>query len=192
METKAEPLRRTKGPLSRGSQPDISDIWTPEEARLRLEEAGRTLMALPVPKGGLPKGMRSNWPDVIRGYEDALSALVGASDVTKQEYADQQNRVRVTPSAAEVGRMEEALEWLWRIDDVRKRRLCLCRALMHPVSGRHIVSFRKLARIFGLHHDTMRAWHDRALAQIAVSLTEGSVPKTKRVGRVRRRAGKSR
>lgn len=164
-----------------------SEIWAPEDVRLRLEEAGRTLMSLPVPKGAFPRDARSNWPDVVRGYEDAFAALIGASDAQKGDFAEGYNRVRLAPSAAAVGRMDEALDWLWRIDDVRKRRLCLCRALIHPVSGRHIVSYRKLGRMFGLHHETMRAWHDRALAQIATALTEGQVVKTLNAKKRRRR-----
>jgi len=164
-----------------------TQIWTPEDVRLRLEEAGRTLMSLPLPKGAFPRDDRSNWPDIVRGYEDAFAALIGASESVKGDFADGHNRVRVAPGAAAVGRMDEALDWLWRIDDVRKGRLCLCRALIHPVSGRHVVSYRKLGRMFGLHHETMRAWHDRALAQIAKALTEGRVSKTASGKRGRRR-----
>lgn len=169
----AEASRTGRAIVMEGS----SGIWTPDDVRLRLEEAGQTLMALPIPKGAFPRDVRSNWPDVVRGYEDAFVALVGASDAVLQDHAYHQNRVRVTPSAAAVGRMDEALDWLWRIEDERKRRLCLCRALVHPVSGRNVVSYRKLGRMFGLHHDTMRAWHDRALAEIAKGLTKEKIPK---------------
>lgn len=179
-------LRADGKPTPAMSEPG-TDIWTPEDVRLRLEEAGRTLMSLPLPKGAFPRDDRSNWPDVVRGYEDAFAALIGASDGVKGDFADGHNRVRLAPGAAAVGRMDEALDWLWRIDDVRKRRLCLCRALIHPVSGRHIVSYRKLGRMFGLHHETMRAWHDRALAQIAIGLTEGGTVKTANRKRGRRR-----
>ena len=163
------------------------DIWTPEDVRLRLEEAGQTLMALPVPKGAFPRDDRSNWPDVVRGYEDAFAALIGASDSMKGDFAEDRNRVRLAPGAAVIGRMDEALDWLWALDDVRKRRICLCRALIHPVSGRHIVSYRKLGRMFGLHHETMQAWHARVLAQIATELTEQRVAKTGIGKRGRRR-----
>jgi Domain of unknown function (DUF6362) len=166
-------------------------IWTPEEVRERFEDAGRTLMALPMPRGALPRDARSNWPDVVRGYEDAFAALIGAPDEVQQDFSDAHNRVRMTPSALAVGRMDEVLGWLWRIDDPRKRRLCLSRALVHPISGRHVASYRKLARIFGLHHETVRAWHDRALAQIAARLTEEGIAKEpRRSGRRTRRSGR--
>jgi len=167
-------------------------IWTPDDVRQRLEDAGRTLVALPMPRGAFPRDARSNWPDVVRGYEDAFAALIGAPDEIKQDFSDAHNRVRVTPSALAVGRMDEVLAWLWRIDDPRKRRLCLSRALIHPVSGRHMVSYRKLGRIFGLHHETVRAWHDRALADIAVRLTEARVSKEpRRAGRRNGRIGRA-
>ena len=164
---------------------DGAAIWTPDEVGRRLEEAGRTLMSLPLPQGSFPKDDRSRWPDAVRGHEDAFVALVGASHEVRQDFSDSYNQVRATPSARSVGRMDEALDWLWRFDDARKRRLCLARALIHPLSGRHVVSYRKLGRIFGLHHETVRAWHDRALAEVAMFLTRDGVAKDRR--RVRRR-----
>jgi hypothetical protein len=157
---------------------EITAIWTPEDVRLRLEEAGQTLMSLPLPGGSLPKDERSRWPDVVRGYEDAFAALIGASADLRHDFSDRYNQVRTVPSARAVGRLDEVLEWLWRFDDARKRRLCLARALIHPISGRHVVSYRKLGRIFGLHHETVRAWHSRALAEVAMALTRDQAPKT--------------
>lgn len=163
-----------------GPVADAASVWTTEEVERRLEDAGLTLMSLPLPHGSLPKDARSRWPEAVRGYEDAFAALIGASQEAKQDYSDSHNRVRTMPTARAVGRMEEALDWLWCFDDPRKRRLCLARALIHPVSGRHVASYRKLGRVFGLHHETVRAWHDRALAEIAVFLTRECVPKNGR------------
>ena len=154
-----------------------TDVWSPDDVRDRLEDAGRTLMALPIPKGERPQGVRSHWPEAARQAEDAFFALVGANDEVKQDFFRDHNAVRVTPNARAVARMEEVLSWLWYLSDERKRRLCLSRALIHPVSDRHVVSYRKLGRIFGLHHDTMRAWHDRALSDLAQALTRDGVHK---------------
>ncbi len=157
--------------------------WTVEEVRRRLEEAGRTLMSLPLPRGSLPKDDRSRWPDAVRSHQDIFAALIGASPEVMQDFSDGQNRIRTVPNARAVGQMEEALDWLWCFDDPRKRRLLLARALIHPVSGRHVASFRKLGRIFGLHHETIRAWHDKALGELAVFLTQSGMSKTARPGR---------
>jgi hypothetical protein len=134
-------------------------------------------MSLPLPSGSLPKDDRSRWPEVVRGYEDAFAALIGASQEVKQDFSERHNQVRPSPSARAVGRLDEVLEWLWRYSEPRKRRLCLARALIHPVSDRHVVSYRKLARMFGLHHETVPAWHDRAIAEIATALTAAGVTK---------------
>lgn len=154
-----------------------ADIWSPEDVRERLDDAGRTLVALPLPKGERPQGVRSQWPETARQAEDAFFALVGADDQIKQDFSRDHNAVRVVPNARAVARMEEVLNWLWYLNDERKRRLCLARALIHPVSDRRVVSFRKLGRIFGLHHDTMRVWHDRALSELAQALTHDRVRK---------------
>jgi hypothetical protein len=137
----------------------------------RLEAAGRTLMALPLPKGALPASVKSRWPEAVHGIEDAFAALVGSAEQVKEDFAAERNRTRISPSAREVAQMDEALQWLWYLRDPKKRRLCIARALIHPISERHIVSYRKLGRLFGLHHDTIRIWHDRALSEIAQALT---------------------
>ncbi len=125
----------------------------------------------------MPQGVRSHWPETAQRAEDAFFALVGADEQIKQDFSREHNAVRVAPNARAVARMEEVLSWLWYLADERKRRLCLARALIHPVSDRHIVSYRKLGKMFGLHHDTMRAWHDRALSELAQALTRDRVRK---------------
>lgn len=152
-------------------------VWSVDDVRHRLEVAGRALMALPLPKGGLPGGARSRWPEFARRAEDHFAALVGASDDIKQDFAEDRHRLRLPPSARAVAQLDEALTWLWHLSDPRKRRLCLARALIHPVSGRHVASYRQLGKLFGLHHDTVRLWHDRALGEIARVLTREGAPK---------------
>lgn len=167
---------------------DLADIWSPDDVRARLEAAGRALLALPMPQRAMPQDQRSHWPEVVRGMQDTFFALVGASDQIKQDHAAARHGVRVAPTARAVAEMDEALQWLWLIKDARKRRLCMARALIHPVSERHLVSYGKLGRIYGLHRDTMRIWHDRALAEIAMALSRENVPKTRKYGRRRVRA----
>lgn len=169
----------------RGQGEDLAEIWSPDEVRRRFEAAGRTLLALPMPQRALPQDARSRWPDPVRGMQDAFFALVGASDQIKEDHAALRHDVRAAPSARAVAEMDEALQWLWLIKDPRKRRLCMARALVHPVSERHIVSYGKLGRIYGLHRDTMRIWHDQALAEIAMALSRTNVPKKRKYGRRR-------
>jgi len=161
-------------------------LWVPDTVKRRLEAAGRTLMALPLPKGALPGRLRSGWPATAQRAEDAFAAMIGASDEMRRDFSDDRHRLRLPPSARAVADMDESLQWLWYLSDPRKRRLCLSRSLRHPVSDRHIVSYRRLGKLFGLHHDTVRLWHDRALGEIAQALNKGRVPEIRRPGRARR------
>lgn len=75
---------------------------TMEELRRRLEDSANTLRSLPLGKGARgPAGFRSNMPDPIREATEAYNYhRVGLA--------------RVVPSAADIGRMDEALGWVSR------------------------------------------------------------------------------
>jgi len=176
---------RTVGQPVGMTAPEHLEVWSPDDVRVRLEAAGRTLMSLPLPHQAIPGDTRSRWPEPLRGIQDTFFALVGASEEIRQDHAAARHGVRIAPGARAVAEMDEALQWLWLIDDPRKRRLCMARALVHPVSGRHVASYARLGRLFGLHRDTMRIWHDRALAGIAMALTRENVPKKRGYGRSR-------
>jgi len=68
----------------------------------RFEEAAMTLRRLPNPPGSGPKGYGSGWPDYVQE--------------AKHAYGYNEIRMRVVPSAGEIARMEEALEWLALVD----------------------------------------------------------------------------
>jgi hypothetical protein len=73
----------------------------------RFEEAATTLRRVPNPAGSGPRGYGSSWPDYVRDPWHA--------------YGYHAATMRVIPSAAEISRMEECLEWLaWlSADDAR-------------------------------------------------------------------------
>ncbi len=73
----------------------------------RMEEAALTLRRLPNPPGSGPKGYGQSWPEYVQEAKDAY----GYHDV----------RMRVVPSAAEIQRMDECIDWLRFIepDDAR-------------------------------------------------------------------------
>ena len=120
----------------------------------------------PMPRDGFPPGHKSNWPDVVRNMEDLFAAIVGMSEEERKQFWDYENAVRMRPSAKQIQRMEEALPWFFAVGDARKRKVAFARSLIHPVSGRHIVSYSKLGSLHGLHKDTMRCWHNDALDEI--------------------------
>lgn len=71
---------------------------TPREIEDRFEEAARTLRRLPNPPGSGARGYGSSWPEYVHEARHA--------------YGYEQARMRVIPSAAEIQRMDEAIDWL--------------------------------------------------------------------------------
>lgn len=71
---------------------------TPREIEDRFEEAARTLRRLPNPTGSGARGYGRSWPEYVHE--------------AKHAYGYEEARMRVVPSAAEIQRMEEAIDWL--------------------------------------------------------------------------------
>lgn len=111
---------------------------TAGEIEERFEEAARTLRRLPDPPGSGPKGYGSSWPEYIR---DARHAY-GWHDAT----------VKIVPSAAEIARMEECIEWLalvspedariiWmRAEGRRWRQICIRAGVVRQTAWRRWVA----------------------------------------------------
>lgn len=64
----------------------------------RMEEAALTLRRLPNPPGSGPKSFGRSWPEYVHEARHA--------------YGYHETRMRVIPSAAEIQRMEECIDWL--------------------------------------------------------------------------------
>jgi hypothetical protein len=123
----------------------------------RLEEAGRTLLALP--HTGPSTKMRTSVLDVVR------SAVEG--------YGWSEGRLRPAyPDSAQVTRMDEALAWISRIplDRYVLRRIVGARALINPTTDRHVYPWRKLATALGADHKAVQRWHAQGVAMIVASL----------------------
>lgn len=97
------------------SNPREQPALTVDEIEERLEEAALTLKRMPVQDG--PKGYGSSWPDVVRSRFTA--------------YGFEEARMRVIPSAQEIQRMEDAIDWLRLLDDPDDRHIVWMRAEQH-------------------------------------------------------------
>ncbi len=123
----------------------------------RLEEAGRTLLALP--HTGPSTKMRVSVLEVVR------SAVEGDSPG--------EGRVRPAhPDSARVTRMDEALGWISLIprDRYVLRRIVGARALIDPTTDRHLYPWRKLATALGADHKAVQRWHAQGISLIVASL----------------------
>lgn len=73
-------------------------LLTPCAIEDRFEEAAITLRRLPNPKGSGAKGYGQAWPDYVQEARHA--------------YGYHEVRIKIIPTAAEIQRMEECIDWL--------------------------------------------------------------------------------
>jgi hypothetical protein len=131
----------------------------------RLEEAGRSLLALP-PTGYSTK-LRLNTLDVVR------SALEGYG---WEAYRGEQVRMRApVPDAARITRMDEALAWIPLIPQDRYvlRRIVGCRALVSPLTERHLYPWRRIGTLLGADHKAVQRWHAQGIDMIVAAVNAG-------------------
>jgi len=125
----------------------------------RLEDAGRTLLALP--SSGWNPGLRQSSLDIVR------TALEG--------YGWVEPRVRPpVPSASRIDRMDEAWTWIALIPDDRYvlRRIVGARALVSPTTDRHVFTWRRLGSVLGADHKAVQRWHAAGIAIIEAALNQ--------------------
>ncbi len=123
----------------------------------RLEEAGATMLAMP--ERGYSTRLRQTRLDVVH---TALEA-----------YGWEGARLRPpAPSCAAVTRMDEAFGWILFIPDKQHvlRRIVGARALVHPLTRRHLYPWRRLGSLLGADHKSVQRWHGQAIGLIAEAL----------------------
>ena len=156
---------RGAGELRNLHTPD-GEPATAEWVLARLEEAGATLLSLP--HTGHSTRLRIG----------ALRPLLNAEDV--MHAAPDRPRVPV-PSAAGVDRMDQALAWVPLIPEgqvgsrcgptgVVLRRIVHARALVSPLTGKHLFAWRRLAFALSADHKTVQRWHTQGIDIIVAAL----------------------
>ncbi len=142
-----------------GTFEDLSALCGSSVVIGRLEEAGSTLLALP--QSGYSTRLRSSQLDFVREAQEL--------------YGSHTSRIRpATPSAIQITRMDEALGWLQIIPQSRYvlRRIVGARSLVHPVTARHLFSWRKVGHVMGADHKAVQRWHAEGIDIIVASLAE--------------------
>ncbi len=134
-----------------------------EIVSFRLEEAGATLLALPASRART--GLRTSaWPAV---------------NASAEAYGWSGSRLKpAVPPAAAITRMDEALGWIRLIpqENYVLRRIVGARALVSPLTGRHLFSWRKLGTLIGADGRAVQRWHAKGIAMI-VALLNGETEK---------------
>ena len=135
---------------------------TPAWVQVLLEEAGATLLALP--NKGHTTRLRQGGLEWVR---DAVALAPGSGD----------GRMRpAAPSGALIDRMDRVLAWLSLIPDGKHvlRRVVGARAMVHPLTGRHLFAWRRLGAALGADHKAVQRWHAQGLEIIARALNSSS------------------
>ena len=122
-----------------------------------LEEAGMTLLALPM--SGYSLSVKCGMPQVVHTAIEA--------------YGWEVERMRVpTPSARKISEMDRTLAWISLIPVERYvlRKIVGARALVNPVTDRHLFPWRRLGRHLGADHRAVQQWHAQAIDLIVAGL----------------------
>lgn len=123
----------------------------------RLEEAGTTLLALP------------NSGPSTRLVQSGMEWVRSAAE----SYGAARARIRpAVPSAAHISRMDESYLWLTRIpqDKYVLRKIVGARSLVHPMTGRHLFSWRRLGTAIGADHKAVQRWHAQGIDHVVACL----------------------
>ncbi|GLR67576.1 hypothetical protein GCM10010909_22570 [Acidocella aquatica] len=130
-----------------------------EEIVARLEAAGAALLAMPA--RGYSTQLRQMKFDVVH---TALEAYGWESAVARPP----------VPSAAAISAMDEAFGWLAIIPEARYvlRRILGARALVHPLTERHLYPWRRLGTMLGADHKSVQRWHGQGIDLIGAALAK--------------------
>ena len=130
-----------------------------------LEEAGATLLSLP--RTGFSPALKTSSLPILR--EAAESYGWSAAEARPP-----------MPSASRISRMDMVFGYLALIPQDRYllRRIIGCRALVHPISGRHLFSWRRLAEVLGADHKAIQRWHAEGIRIIVFALRRRAAEET--------------
>lgn len=135
----------------------VLDVIDAETVSYRLEEAGRTLLALP------------NTGPSTRLVQGGLEWIRDASE----SYGRVPSRIRpAVPDAAHITRMDQALAWipLIPIDKFVIRRIVGARSLVNPMTGKYLFTWRRLGTVINADHKAVQRWHAQGIGLIVASL----------------------
>lgn len=132
---------------------------SPEELESLLEWASAKLIALPGRRIG-PGGFRSFWPDFERDLSLDFDPELRRAAALRQ----------AAPSGPELDLMDLILALPNLIVRPERRRVVRLRTLIHPISGRHLWPWTRLAREFVVRTYTAKLWYDRGLSEVCGKL----------------------
>ncbi len=142
-----------------GTVPAVTAIFDGDYVIASLETAGKTLLSLP--HEGHGTHLRTGGLD----YVNAAIEAYGWTDLPVRP---------ARPSGREIDRMDEVLGWIALIPNERYvlRRIVGTRALVSPVTDRHLFHWRKIAKMLGCDRRALARWHAEGINLIVRGLIE--------------------
>lgn len=132
-----------------------------EYVESRLFDAGRTMLMLP-PQGTSPKQYGNGWPEYMAEFSD----LVGAPKEVKVGFP------RATMK--QMNEYEEVTDWIMKLAGYCKNkrmpyiaRSLTLRILIHPVSGKHLLTWQRIGNIMnGSSPTSAKNWYEQGLDKL--------------------------
>ncbi len=128
-----------------------------DEVTARLEDAGRTLLMLP-PERASGYVKPRTWDHLMTGMRAYATSVA--------------EPMRLTADPRSIDKMDEAFRWLGLIPQDRfvLRRIVAARSLVSPLTGRHIMPWRRIAGLIGCDHKAVQRWHAQGIDMIVSAL----------------------
>lgn len=151
---------------------EVPDAWSIVHVLDRLEEAYEVMAMMPA--ATRPKAYGSAWPSFVQDKIPLviLAEMSASGELETQQ--EEQNRVRLPPSSAQISRMEQALRWPFEY--LRDRpELAKAISLKTMWAAMH-VDIRKRCERRGIDHDAFNRQWQEGLNIITVLLIARKVP----------------
>lgn len=132
---------------------------TAEQVIGALEWAGGVLLAMQLSAPG-PAGYRTNWPSFP---QESIPQEPDSTPLRPPR-----------PTSRQVTQMDQIFALLEHIprDKVLQKRVVQARTLTRPVTGKHIYSWAKLARLLRTDRRAVQRWHAQGIGLIVFALQQ--------------------
>lgn len=127
-----------------------------------LEWAGARLIAMPGRRIA-PAEPTVIWPEYNRNAFEVLDFRRGLA------------LRAVAPNKDEIDIVDEILLFPNVCTDVIVRRVLHTRALVHPLNGRHLFPWTRIAKLLSTDHKHVQRWHARGLTEVVAKLETARV-----------------
>jgi len=166
--------RSETGRGSLKTQREVPDRWCQIHVLDRFQEAYEVMAMMPA--ATRPKAYGSAWPTMVQEKTPLviLAEMSASGELETQQ--EEQNRVRLPPSSAQISRMEQALRWPFEyLRDRPELAKAISLKTMWAAMG---VNIRKRCERRGIDHDAFNRQWQEALTTITVLLIARRVPVT--------------